>query len=162
VPEQTLPQSNLTAEQLLSRMLDLIISSSDISDFTEERVARSIGLQLMPYQDVEFGARAQLTPAWWYRLEGIRSYKGEPELQLSFEESDGDRAAPMTDIAQVDVDRFSRELESAGFTRQTWYGEHGRQLGEYFDRKQLHVTVGTRGESSENAGHQCVQFVRIH
>ena len=71
----------------------------------------------------------------------------------------------MTDICQIDFDRFTAELEEMGFTRQRYYGSHGGFMKDWFDRPGMRVEVYPRGERvwtpERDSGRACVQMVLI-
>ena len=62
-------------------------------------------------------------------------------------------------------DRFAAELQTMGFSRETYRAEHNRVIHDLFQREGLTVTVYTRGEADtppEKITHACVQMVLIN
>jgi len=159
-PQAQIPQSSMTAEQLLSRLVDFL---KDARDFDAIRPA-TVGTAL----DLEFGksdrahrAIGRLTPDLLYTLELYNATLEGPMLWLRFTSTDEAGHPPMTDICQLDLDRFSETLVVAGYDKSENIGEHGRRLGHLLRRPPLLVEVTARGESSTNAGHACITDVIV-
>lgn len=152
----------VTAEQVLLRVLELIRTSKTIQDFTPEKLTEVMELKLY-FADGgnQYGAGQVLTPQWGYRFEFDRVSMYGPFFSFDFYEHPKDTNWSMTDICQMDTERFSTELESMGYTRQTKYGLHGSLDGYEFGGRGPGVTVYTRGESNENAGHRCIRMIEI-
>lgn len=166
--EQTIPQSTASAERLLSRLLELIVSCEKISDFTPARVGRAMARRLEILPDRSFGVSQKLTADWWYTLAVTPEFFLGPRVTFSFVDNEGCHNRPMTDIGRLSFDRLATRLESAGFQRTELYGEYSRQRGHRFRRKALRVEVLTRGEAVESrtagpetAGNCCVWAVQV-
>ena len=166
--EQTIPQSTASAERLLGRLLELIVSCEKISDFTPTRVGRAMARKLEILPDRSFGVSQKLTADWWYTLAVTPEFFLGPRVTFSFVDNEGGHSRPMSDIGRLRFDRLATRLESAGFRRTELYGEHSRQRGHRFRREGLRVEVLTRGEtvdsqttSPETAGNSCVWAVQV-
>lgn len=158
-----LPQSEITAEQLLTRLLELIKSSTSVTDLTFDRVQQALGVPLETYGPGKWGLRSQLTPEWSYSLTAFEKFTLGPRILLDFVNHAQPRA-PMTDICQVDVRTFTAELSRTGFSNLVRYGEHGRLLGHDLARGDLTVemvTEGETGQSSEKAVHSCIKSIMV-
>lgn len=175
----TTPSSpRLDAEQLLSRLLDLIRNSRSIKDFTPEKLQEVTGMTIEFANDgsERYGFGEQLTPDWSYGFGVDKSLFQGPRFELSFNEAIPGSSHPMTDICQIDFEKFASELESMGFTRAPHYDSappappgqerlpHGSLLYWMFYRPELGVQVYPRGEANdphEKISHGCVQMVLI-
>ena len=148
--EQTIQQSTASAERLLGRFLELIVSCDKISDFTPTRVGRAMARRLDRLPDRGFGVSQKLTADWWYALAVTPEFFLGPRVTFSFVDDEGGHNRPMTDISRLDFARLAIRLESAGFRRTELYGEHSRQRGYRFRRKELRVEVLTSSEGIES------------
>ncbi|WP_147653811.1 hypothetical protein [Vulcaniibacterium gelatinicum] len=123
----------LTAEQALTRLLELIRTSRTLNDFTPERVSQVMGVEVEFARDGSggFGFGERITPDWVqnFGMDGHRRF-----FEFSFDAVDPDASPDMTDICQFDFDRFSSELEAMGFSKKPYYAEHGRLLEYTFER----------------------------
>lgn len=161
--EPPLPQSEITAEQLLTRLLELIKSSTSIGDFTFAKVQQALGMPLETYERGKWGLRAQLTADWSYSLTAFEKFTLGPRILLDFVDH-SEAPTPMTDICQVDANSFIAELSQAGFSNMVRYGEHGRLLGNDLARGDLIIeiaTVGEAGEPTEKVLHRCIKSIMV-
>jgi hypothetical protein len=157
-------QQKLSAENVLSKVLDIIRNSRSIEDFTPEKISEVMGVGMTTYDQTRFGAGAALTPDWWYTLEMDSATIRGPQFMFGFHPDNPRKSPPATDICRMDFERFSSELEGMGLKKQTNYGEHGRIVDYKFESPHLLVSVGTEGEDNappEKAAHQCVRTVTI-
>lgn len=145
--KQAISQSTASAERLLSRLLELIVSCENISDFTPTRVGRALARKLEILPDRSFGVSQKLTADWWYTLAVTPEFFLGPRVTFSFVDNEGGHSRSMHDIGRLSFDRLASRLESAGFRRTELYGEHARQRGQRFFRNGLRVEVLTRGET---------------
>lgn len=162
--EPPLPWSEITAEQLLTRLLELIKDSTSAADFTFERVGRSLGVPLHRTPPDLWGGAARLTSDWRYAILGLEDSPSGQGIRLSFVDNDDSAAADMGPICQVDFDDFTGELRSAGFAKRSIYGEHGELVYDSYERDQLYVEVAPVGESGSSTAkklHLCVESVRV-
>lgn len=171
-------QPRLSAEEVLTRLLDLIRSSKSIKDFTPERLHEVTGMTIEYAKDgsERYGFGEQLTSDWSYGFGVDKSLPQGPRFELGFNETVPGTSPPMTDICQIDFEKFASELKSMGFTREPYYdsappappGEerlpHGRLFYWTFYRPELGIQVYPRGEANEpheKISHDCVQMVLI-
>jgi hypothetical protein len=154
----------LDAEQVLLRLLELIRSSKSVEDFTQKHMKKIMGVDFPAHAPGRYGFGERLTSDWWYGMEMREKATRGARFSFSFNGVPGS-SPPMTDICQVDFDRFTSELEAMGFTRQSYYGEHGRFINDWFERPGgMRVEVYPRGEANEpveKIGHRCVKMVLI-
>ena len=159
-------QSKLSAEQILLRLLELIRESDSVEDFTPEHLSRTMGVEIEYARDGSgrYGFGESVTTEWTHGFEADMKTKSGARFSFSFDSAPGS-SPPMTDICQVDFDRFTAELEAMGFTRQRYYGEHGRFIMDWFARPGgMRVEVYPRGEANEpveKIRHRCVKMVLI-
>ena len=158
--------SALTAEQGLLRLLELIRSSKSTQDFTPERLNEVMGVRIEYARDGtdRYGAGEQLTEQWSYGFSVEKTAVRGTRFEFSFNENPPGSSPPMTDICQIDFDRFTAELEAIGFTRQRSYGPHGSFKNDFFDRPEMRVSVYPDGEADEpieKISHWCVKTVLI-
>ncbi|TDK23720.1 hypothetical protein E2F46_10280, partial [Luteimonas aestuarii] len=59
----------LTAEQALTRLLELIRSSRFRSDFTPERLSQVMGVDVKTFSSGYYGYGEQISEDWWYGFE---------------------------------------------------------------------------------------------
>lgn len=162
--EPPLPQSELTAEQLLTRLLELIKNATSVADITLAQVQQALGARLQTYGPSSWGGRARLTPTWSYAINALEDLPDGARLRLSFFDNEGGTSGDMSQICQLDFDTFTGALQNAGFTKTSIYGEHGESTFDSYTRGQLRVEVTSRGEaggSSERVLHQCVQSIMV-
>jgi hypothetical protein len=159
--EPSLPWSEITAEQLLTRLLELIKDSASAADFTLTQVGESLGVPLQTYAPGRWGARARLTPDWSYALLATEQFALGPRVLLDFFDQQHATPSPMTEICQIDASSFITELSHAGFSNTVKYGEHDRLLGNYLTRGDLNVELSIRGESDTEVDHRCIQSVLV-
>jgi len=157
----------LTAEQGLLRLLDLIRSSKSTENFTPKRLNEVMGVRVEYARGGvdRYGAGGQLTEQWSYGFNVEKTAARGTRFEFSFNENVPGSSPPMTDICQIDFDRFTAELEAMGFTRQRYYGSHGSFMKDLFDRPGMRVQVYPRGERDwtpeRDSGRVCVQMVLI-
>jgi hypothetical protein len=155
----------LDAEQVLLRLLELIRSSKSVADFTQEHMKKIMGVDFPAHAPGRYGYGEQLTSDWWYGLEMRNNATHGARFSFSFSSAPGS-SPPMTDICQVDFDRFTAELEAMGFARQRYYGEHGRFIMDWFDHPGgMRIEVYPDGEyvwtAERGGGRTCVKMVLI-
>jgi hypothetical protein len=157
-------QPKLTAEQVLTRLLELIRTTKSIEDFTPEHLSNVIGVEFKNISPGYYGFGEQITAAWFYGMElNEGSSTGRSRFYFSFN-SNPATSPDMTSICQVDFDQFTTALEKMGFKRQRSFGEHGRFMSDLFDRHGMHIEVSPRGEAMEpidRISHFCVKTILI-
>lgn len=159
-----LPRSELTAEQLLTKLLELITATNEPEQLTRQAVESKIGMPLEHVEDDVFGHRAQLTSQWAYTLDTANDEVDGPGVALDFSPIKPGDHPDMTDICGVDSEAFASVLINAGFERRTYHGVHGSIGGDYFSRGSVQVTTSVRGEADgpfEKITHNCIFAVRI-
>lgn len=153
-----------TAGQLLTGVAQLIMNAATMADITPDSVRQQLGLELTR-DGREHATDAQLNPDWHYELAIDPQSIGGPQFYFGFFPTDPDAEATMTSICEVDLEQFAALLEGSGFDRTPWVGEHGRRMGQYFQRGALRVTVSTQGEAStppEKINHACIRGIQVH
>lgn len=168
--------SELTAEELLQRVLELVRTSKSISDFTLDRLEKIMGVSVERGSD-GYGHSARLTSQWLYdfSMRAVDTSTPEDGMRFAFGFDEiPDDPPPMTDICQLDFDHFTAELEAMGYTREPYYDSpppadmgrprlaHGRLIYESFSGPHLYIEVYPRGETSAKANHDCVKMLRIY
>jgi len=172
VPTTTTSQENVlinpkfNAEQMLLRLLELIRSSHSIEDFTPEHLSKVMRVKLDFARDgsERYGFGEAVAPRWEHGFGVNRTSKGGPYFEFSFNERPLNSDPPMTDICQIDFDRFSAELRSMNFHEEPYYAEHGRILYHGFYRPGMTLEIGTWGEANEpteKVGHACIHTIII-
>lgn len=154
----------LTAEQLLLGLLDLIKTTRSASELTIERVSAAMKQPALTFGSGHFGYGGKLTPEWGYGFEVKKAGAPGTRLDLNFIDITPGKKASATALCKIDFERFSSELQSAGFTREAVRGEHGRIIYNRFDRPELSVKVDTVLEDSSPSGakaHPCVRLVTV-
>lgn len=160
--EQSLPQSEATAEQLLTRLLKLIKSSTGIGDFTAN-LEPALGVSMQHVGPGKSGYRARLTPNWNCTLIVYQTYALGPRVLLDFFTTSGSRT-PMTGICGVDVRKFTSELTLAGFSNSVRYGEHGWRMGNLLQRDGLSIELSACSEADQPQDkfqHRCIRSIVV-
>lgn len=159
-----LPQSDLTAEQLLTKLLELITSANEVDQLTEGLIESTLGVHLEPYDEDSSSYAARLTETWNVKVEVSDDEFYGHGVDLRFFDTEGGTRAPMADICAVDSDAFSRTLVNAGFERQPYRGIHGAFIGDFLTRGSVQVITSVHGEASEpdeKRTHQCIAAVQV-
>lgn len=174
----------MTAEQVLARLLELIRGSQYLSDFTTERMNQVMGVEFVTYRPGYQAFGEQVTTDWWYSLEKEDDDQYGPQFTLRFTPGQGKDAnsVSMTDVCQLDLDRFSAELEAMGFSKTPHYDsappappppfpghdarpEHGGLMDYTFHRVKDgkgEMTVIVYPEAEQAASnHLCVRMIQI-
>lgn len=159
-----LPQSDLTAEQLLTKLLDLLTSANEVEELTKSLVESTFGVHLEPYDEDSSSYAARLTETWNVRVEISDDEFYGHGVDLRFFDTDGGTRAPMSDICALDSDAFSGTLVNAGFGRQPYPDIHGGRIGDLLTRGPVQVITSVYGEASEpdeKRTHQCIAAVQV-
>ena len=172
----------LTAEQALTRLLELIRTSRYVSDFTPERVSQVMGVETEFAKNGtgEYGYGEQITSDW---LQNFGMEKTLDRFMFSFDPVKPGTSPDMTDICQLDFEKFSAELETMGFSKTPHYDSppftlieedrlpHGRLMDYTFERirdgrGEMTVMVYPEGDHVWNEqtanGCLCVRMILIH
>lgn len=161
-----LPQSRLSAEQLLRQLAELIINTTDVAGLTKDTVDDAFGVELKTYEEDRADYAARLTPEWNVSIELSIDHDqpSGPVFELAFFDSTEGVNAPMTEICGLDAASFATTLTVAGFEQTTTYGVHGGIVGDGFVRGPVQVMTSTRGEAAkppENTTHRCITSVWV-
>ncbi len=165
--------SRLTAEQALTRLLELIRTSRYQSDFTPERLRQVMGTEINYAKDGadRYGFGDQITADWSYGFGVDKSSPNGRHFQFDFNPISPGASPDMGDICQLDFDKFSSELEAMGFAKTPYYVEHGRLMNYTFDRMrdgilEMRIDVYPEGEHVWNeqtgSGRACVKMIYIY
>lgn len=152
------PFTELVAERLLTRLLDLLGDRAGPPD-DPVRAAERLGVTVPAGDDafVDLGRGRLAIVSAGLDVRGENA--GQPMIALRFEQL-GDRGAGTAVVCRPDADAFRARLESDGFEVREWLGEHGRRMGLRAERGATLVEIATVGESCERPGHRCVREVR--
>lgn len=159
-----LPQSRLSAEALLTGLLNLVIHADDVEQLTAGLVEATFGVHLEPYEEDSSAYAARLTEMWNFKVEVSDDEFYGHGVDLHFFDNEGGTRAAMSDICAVDAEAFSDTLAAAGFGRQPYPGIHGGFGGDFLTRGRIRVTTSVRGEASEppeRRTHNCITAVQV-
>lgn len=167
----------LNAEQVLTRLLNVIRSSGNTQEITSERLGKEMGVDFVTHEPGYHVFGEELTPEWAYGMElydkvtPIRNH----HFLLSFNSDPGETPS-MASICEPDFTQFTTELEEMGFTRKGHYDSppqpppgvprlpHGSWMYDHFDRPGMHIEVHPQranSSSPEQAGHECIKMILI-
>lgn len=158
----------ITAEQALTRLLELIRSSKSIQDFTPEHVSQAMGVKIEHAHDGSgnYGFGEDVTSEWNHGFGVNMKVMPGPRFDFSFNPIVPGTYPDMTDVCQVDFDQFSSELKAMGFSSEPYYAEHGRLASHLFTRPGMKIEVYPDGEwvwsEEKGNGRTCVKMVLIH
>lgn len=165
--------STLTAEEISSRMIELVKSIKNKEDITPASIERLMKIKMKfdekKLQSYGFGGNIKGTSKWGYNLSAY-SYPGKEKqetdsLNFSFNPLIDDESVKKDDYAPVcavDFDAYSKELIDAGYSSVPYYGEHNRLLWWNFSRGTVSVQITAYGESEKQVNHQCVNMLVIN
>lgn len=157
-------QPKLTAEQALTRLLELIRTTHSIQDFTPKKLTEVFGQELWADGPDRYGFGEQITQRWSHGWEVYKNPLEGMQFSFSFTPLPPGTFQDMTDICQIDFDQFGAALKTMGFSKTPDYGEHGRLMNHTFDRPGMRVKLYPRGEANEppeKIAHDCVEMVII-
>ncbi len=164
MPEPAL-SPKLTAEQALNKLLDLFRTGVATNDLTPELLSDAFGTELRSWEPNEYQFSEQVTPDWRYGLNFRPKAKLGARFSFGFSTDPEIQGVAMTDICQMDFDRFSTALVDIGFERTVRYGKFERVDFYIFTRPgKMSVEVYVRGEANtpiEKISHKCVQMVLV-
>ncbi len=162
---------NLNAEQALDSVLRLIRNHKQVSDFTPERLNQAFQTTVQFANDGSgrYGFGESISPEWSYNFEvnnKVKDLKGKEWSQFNFSFNPNIPGAypGINSICTMSFDKFTAELESMGFKRQRYYGEHGRWIYDELNNTTMRVHVYLEGKAkaatneTENA---CVKMIEI-
>lgn len=156
----------LSAEQMLTRLLELIRTSARLEDFTVERLSRTMGVpvQRASDQSQRYGYGEALDAQWNQNFEVDPQRTIGARFNFSFDPIAPDANPPLAELCRLDYPRFTAALEEMGFKRTPYRGEHGRFINDNFDRPGMRVAVYPQGEvsaSGQSTGRVCVKRVQV-
>ncbi|WP_418120677.1 hypothetical protein [Variovorax sp. 350MFTsu5.1] len=157
---QPLSSSDLSADQALQRMLELIRSSRSVADVTPASMQRALGVQVKKVDSQQFGYGQRLPGNWAFGIMR-QDVSGAGRVDLTFSPLPGMQPVPWS-RCEPDFARFTARLASMGFARHSSYGEHGRWLYDVFERPGMRVEVYPLPAEPRNDGAPapaCVQMV---
>lgn len=171
----------MTPEQMLTRLLELIRSSRYRSEFTPERVSRIMGVEVERAEDGsdDYSFYEKVTPDW---LQGFNFSTKYDEFTFRFDALPPGASPGMTDVCELDLDKFSVEMEAMGFSKTPHYDsappapppsfpgsdaqpEHGGLMDYTFHRMkdgkgEMTVIVHPEGERA-GSDHLCIRMIQI-
>lgn len=163
-PDTKAIQSKLTAEQVLLRLLQAIRGSDSIDDFTPDYLSKNFGIDFITYERGH-AVGEQLTKDWWYGLDKDDKAPLGALFTLSFRPNINNSYPDMTEICQVDFEKFASELEVMGFSRSKNYVEHGRYVGDSFSKPKMQIEIIARSEKMKlppgEIGHGCIESIFV-
>ncbi|VWD60663.1 hypothetical protein BLA50215_07307 [Burkholderia lata] len=162
-PVESQAPANLSTTQALQRMLALIQASSQVTDITPETVHRIFGVQTTAIGKDQFGYGQRLPGNWAFSIQRVTIGEISPRVDLMFDPIPGTQASPLT-TCEPNFAQFTEALESMGFSRHAYYGEHNRWIFDSFERQRMHVEVyplGAFSDSGEPLGPACVKAVLV-
>ena len=159
---QTTPgRPNLTAPEVLSKVLDFLRYAQSPEDFEIEMAGKVMNLKLLErtdgYSDFYIGNKFGDSD-WIWSINFTKDQSGK--MRLHFGDGGGD--SPATPICQMDLDQFHPLLEQAGFTY-TGKGHWGRPFNgyekKYRNGYEADLQVFYQGESEEKVLHKCINEI---
>lgn len=158
------PQPKLDAEAVTRKVLELIKASKTIADFTPEKISEVTGVEMKPYDANSHSATEIVTSDWRYVFDMSKATVNGPQFMFGFFPAEPGRSPPSSDICKMSLSRFSSELEGAGFSRETTYGEHGMIVNYLFNRNGLTARVSTIGnpDAPDMDSKECIHLVVIN
>jgi|GEM_PF-715663 len=153
--------TELSTTQALQAMLELIRTSHRVTDITQDTVDRIFGVQTKVTAQDEFGYGQRLPGNWAFSIQRLVIPGIGTRVDLGFDPIPGTQAAPLT-ACEPNFAQFTGALESMGFSRRTLYREHGRWIGDSFERPGMVVQVYARTaftDTGEPRGPVCVRMV---
>ena len=159
---QTTPgKPDLTAPEVLTKVLDFLRYAQSPEDFEIETAGKVMNLKLLErtdgYSDFYIGNKFG-DSNWIWSINFTKDQSGK--MRLHFGDGGGD--SPATPICQMDLDQFHPLLEQAGFTY-TGKGHWGRPFNgyekKYRNGYEADLQVFYQGESEEKVLHKCINEI---
>jgi hypothetical protein len=158
--------SKLSVEPMLTRLLELIRSTTRVEEFTPERLSQIMGVDVQRARDQSqrYGYGEAVNAHWNQNFEVDLQRKIGARFNFSFDPNPPDAYPPIADLCEPDFHAVAAELEAMGFKRTRYHGEHGRFINDWFDRPGMRVAVYPQGEGSasgQSTGRLCVKRVQV-
>jgi hypothetical protein len=177
--------SRLTAEQALTRLVELIRSSHSLGDLTAERVSEIMGVQVKRAEDGsgDYSFYEPSAPGWLHGFDFSTKYR---RFSFSFDPIRPGTSPDPAVTCSPDLAQVASALEAAGFTKTPHYDAapppppeplpfsderptHGRLLDYTFERKQDKAGMAVvvyPGDSipdvQDGTSRACVGMMRVH
>lgn len=156
---------NLTAPEVLTKVLDFLRYAQSPEDFRIETVEKVMKMKFAPYSKEEksawdFYAGNDFGNTGWGWWINFNSKEKSGKVHLYF--GNGGEYPPATPICQMDLDQFHPLLEQAGFTY-TGKGRLGNPFNGYEKKYpngyEADLQVFYQGESAEKVRHKCINEI---
>ena len=159
--QQIAGRPNLTAPEVLTKVLDFLRHAQSPEDFRIETAGKVMNLRLLErtdgYSDFYIGNKFGDSD-WIWSINFTKDQSGK--MRLNFGDVGG--YSPATPICQMDLDRFHPLLVKAGFIY-TGKGHWGRPFNGYEKKYpngyEADLQVFYRGESAEKVLHDCINEI---
>jgi hypothetical protein len=161
----------LNAEKALQGVLTLIRNHKQVSEFTAERLSQIFHAKVQYAKDDpnRYGFGESLSSDWSYNFDvnnKTKDLKGKEwsKFNFSFNPNTPGTYPNINSICTMNFDKFTAELESMGFKREHYYGEHGRWIYDEFSNTAMRIHVYLEGEaevSADKRPHACVKMIEI-
>ena len=159
--QQIAGRPNLTALEVLTKVLDFLRYAQSPEDFEIETAGKVMNLKLLErtdgYSDFYIGNKFGDSD-WIWSINFTKDQSGKMRLHFG----DGGGNLPATPICQMDLDQFHPLLEQAGFTY-TGKGRLGKPFNGYEKKYpngyEADLQVFYQGESAEKVLHDCINEI---
>ena len=159
--QQIAGRPNLTAPEVLTKVLDFLRYAQSPEDFEIETAGKVMNLKLLErtdgYSDFYIGNKFGDSD-WIWSINFTKDQSGK--MRLHFGDGGGD--SPATSICQMDLDQFHPLLVQAGFIY-TGKGRLGKPFNGYEKKYpngyEADLQVFYRGESAEKVLHDCINEI---
>ena len=156
---------NLTAPEVLTKVLDFLRYAQSPEDFRIETVEKVMKMKFAPYSKEEksawdFYAGNDFGNTGWGWWINFNSKEKSGKVHLYF--GNGGEYPPATPICQMDLDHFHPMLDQAGFIY-TGKGRLGKPFNGYEKKYpngyEADLQVFYQGESAEKVLHDCINEI---
>ncbi len=159
--QQIAGRPNLTALEVLTKVLDFLRYAQSPEDFEIETAGKVMNLKLLErtdgYSDFYIGNKFGDSD-WIWSINFTKDQSGKMRLHFG----NGGGNLPATPICQMDLDQFHPLLEQAGFTY-TGKGRLGKPFNGYEKKYpngyEADLQVFYQGESAEKVLHDCINEI---